>query len=91
MNTKLTAILAVAALATLSGCEHYQASSEPASTFGEANRQTMMAQVVNPDPDYEFQTPDTSAQHAAQAVERYRKDAVKQPENIKSTELSGGN
>ena len=61
------------------------------SVFGEANRITMMAQVVNPDPYY----PDpmtTSGEHAANAIERYRNDAVIQPESISTTEgATGGN
>jgi type IV pilus biogenesis protein CpaD/CtpE len=52
--------------------------------FGEANRQTMMAQVVNPDPVYD-EPAVTSGDHAAQAIERYRTDAVKEPESVSST------
>ena len=59
------------------------------ATFGEANRQTMMAQVVNPDPVYD-EPAVTSGEHAAQAVERYRTDAVKEPETIRSTSGAGG-
>jgi hypothetical protein len=84
------ALAAIAALPLLSACEHDMAGiGGPASTFGEANRQTMMAQVVDPDPEYEFRDPDTSAQHAADAVERYRRDEVKQPDSIRSTETGG--
>ena len=83
--------LALAALPLLAGCETGMAGrGEPASTFGEANRQTMLAQVVDPDPQYEFLDPETSAEHAAKAVERYRKDAVKKPERVKSTSGIGG-
>jgi hypothetical protein len=58
--------------------------------FGEANRQTMMAQVVNPDPVYDGPIV-TSGEHAQQAIERYATDSVKQPESISTTEsLSGG-
>ena len=85
MNIEASRWLALAALALLSACEHDMAGMEPKSTFGEANRQTMLAQVSDPDPAYETPDPATSAEHAGQAVERYRKDAVKKPERVRST------
>lgn len=97
MNTDRARRLAPAALSILvalpllSACEHDMAGTEPLSTFGEANRQTMMAQVIDPDPQYEYLDPATSAEHAGQAVDRYRKDKVKKPERVRSTEsVSGG-
>jgi hypothetical protein len=59
------------------------------AAFGEANRQTMMAQVVNPDPVYD-EPMVTSGEHAQQAIERYATDSVKQPESISTTETIGG-
>ena len=44
-----------------------------------ANRATMAAQVVDPDPQYDTVNPPTSGEKAGQAGERYRKDAVKKP------------
>ena len=60
--------------------------------FGEANRATYAAMVVNPDPKYDTPIPASSAEHAAQAIERYRTDAVKRPERIETTDVgsSGG-
>lgn len=58
--------------------------------FGEANRATYAAMVVNPDPQYDTPIPASSAEHAAQAIERYRNDAVKQPERIETTDVAGG-
>lgn len=58
--------------------------------FGEANRATYAAMVVNPDPQYDTPIPPTSAEHAAQAIDRYRKDAVKQPERIDTKETTSG-
>lgn len=85
------AALAVLAVLPLAACEHDMAGTEPLSTFGEANRQTMMAQVIDPDPQYEYLDPATSAEHAGQAVDRYRKDKVKKPERVSSTaSVSGG-
>jgi len=92
MNFKIAHVLAIASIPMLAACatDTTAFGGEPASKFGEANRQTMMAQVIDPDPDYEFSTPDTSADHAAQAIERYRTDSVKEPESIKSTEGGQG-
>ena len=58
--------------------------------FGEANRATYAAMVVNPDPEYNTPIPATSAEKAAQAIERYRNDQVKKPERISTTENVGG-
>ena len=57
--------------------------------FGEANRQTMMAQVIDPDPVYDGPMVG-SGEHAADAVERYRSDTVKQPESVSTTTGTGG-
>lgn len=53
--------------------------------FGEANRQTMAAQIIDPAPDYDYAVPETSGEHAAQAAERYRTDKVKQPVRMSTT------
>lgn len=75
--------LALAALPLLAACEHDQAGLEgPASTFGEANRQTMLAQVIDPEPQY-AEDATSSADHAAQAIDRYRTGSVKKPERVK--------
>ena len=55
------------------------------TTMGEALHMTLAAQVIDPDPQYEYLDPATSGQHAAQAIERYRTDKVKKPERISST------
>lgn len=59
--------------------------------FGEANRATFAAMVVNPDPQYDTPIPATSAEHAAQAIERYRTDKVKVPERVTTTESISDN
>ena len=50
-----------------------------ADNWGEANRQTFAAQIINPAPEYDTAVPASSGEHAAQAVERYRTDKVKRP------------
>ena len=54
--------------------------------WGEANRQTMAAQVIDPAPVYDTAVPETHAEHAGQAVERYRTDRVKLPDRVKTTD-----
>jgi hypothetical protein len=57
--------------------------------FGEANRQTYAAMIIDPNPQYA--TPMAgNGQHAAAAIERYRKGEVKQPERVSSTTSSAG-
>lgn len=82
--------LALSATALLGGCQYKDGSIKSASDFGEANRQTLMAQVIDPDPQYEFLDPATSGDHAAQAIDRYRKGMVKQPDKVTSTSISSG-
>lgn len=75
---------AVAAAALLAGCTPTDA------TFGNAVRQTMAAQVVNPDPEYDTAIPSTEAVKAGAAVDRYRNDKVKQPDTIRTTDTKTG-
>ena len=85
-----TAMCALVA-AALGGCAHDPFANRLAGdNFGEANRQTFAAQVIDPDPQYETLVPETSADHAAQAAERYRKDQVKQPDQVRTSDLSTG-
>ncbi|WP_341712984.1 hypothetical protein [Erythrobacter sp.] len=91
MNTdKLLRWALVATLPLLAGCADKSIFDAPGdASFGEANRQTMMAQVINPEPEYDGEMV-TSGEHAADAVERYRTDTVKQPDNIKTTDVGTG-
>ena len=87
MNSDRSRILALCAVTLLlPGCVSDGLGEGGAkSTFGEANRQTLMAQVVDPDPVHEALVPETSAEHAAQAADRYARDAVKKPDRVRST------
>jgi hypothetical protein len=82
-------LLAAATTLTLGACEHgpngapYMGGPD---NFGEANRQTLAAQVVDPAPVYDTAVPETHAEHAAQAVERYRMDKVKLPDRVKTND-----
>ena len=90
MRTELKIAGALVAIALLQACDEALVSAPPPAPFGEANRQTMMAQVVNPAPCYEDLNPPTSGEHAADAVERYRNDRVKQPESVDTASAAGG-
>lgn len=91
MNTRFVRIVPVLALlAALPGCAHSPLYQKPGdSTFGEANRETMMAQIINPDPSYPTAMT-YSGEHAQQAVQRYREGKVKQPDTVQSAGVSGG-
>lgn len=95
MHIKVPAML-IAALA-LAGCQHGADTGLPylggKDNFGEANRMTMAAQIIDPDPVYDTLVPETHGEHAGQAVERYRTDKVKKPDRTKTTDAiidSGG-
>lgn len=82
MNSKLAkkALPLLMALG-LGACATNAVTEQPGDlTFGEANRQTMLAQVVDPDVVYTEPARSNGA-HAADAVERYRTDKVKQPDS----------
>jgi hypothetical protein len=91
MTTEMRRVPAAVLLSLLvAGCATGPNSrSQIADNFGEANRQTMMAQVIDPTPVYETTVPESSGEHAAQAVERYRKDQVKKPEKVRTTNAGG--
>lgn len=83
------AAIALAGLIALSGCTQSLLEEPGDSTFGEANRQTMMAQIVDPAPVYD-QPMATSGENAANAVERYRKGTVKEPAAASTTQGGSG-
>lgn len=91
MNTKAKLLAATSVALILGGCGTTNVLQEPGdSVFGEANRQTMMAQVINPEPVYD-EPMTTSGEHAANAVERYRNDQVPDPSSQSTTRgVTGG-
>jgi len=94
MPIKLRAgVLALALAGPLCACAAQQRGPEPIlggqDNFGEANRQTLAAQIVDPIPTYQTVVPETSAAHAAMAIERYNTDKVKKPEKVNSGSSSG--
>ena len=91
MNIKPVASLALGA-SLLAGCAStYSAQSgiiDP-EDFGEANRQTYAAMIVNPDPVY-TEPMETSAEAAADAVECVRERNVIVTDAEDTTSVSGG-
>ena len=84
MNCRALPLIVVAA--ALAGCSTTSKTGSIEDTsIGEALHMTLAAQVIDPNPQYEYLDPSTSGQHAAQAIERYRTDKVKKPERISST------
>ena len=89
MNIKL--LVPVAALG-LAGCATYgspEAGRFDEADFGEANRMTFSAMVVDPDPQYDGPM-EGDAERAVKGIEDYREGNVEEPEEVRSTETSGG-
>lgn len=89
MRTKPNLLLAGAVL-LLAACTRDGVNSASADNWGEANRQTFAAQVIDPDPQYDTINPATSGDHAAKAIDRYNKGAVKAPEKVRTSNVGSG-
>lgn len=91
MNIKIAGVSA-AALA-LAGCATYnspEAGKFDPEDFGEANRMTYAAMVVDPDPEYDGPM-ESDAEAAADAVAAYREGDVEEPEQSSGGGLNFGN
>ncbi len=55
--------------------------------WGEANRQTFAAMVINPNPEYDEAMAPGDGERAAQAIERLRTGKVKMPERQSLSEV----
>ncbi|MEP3049785.1 MAG: hypothetical protein ABJP48_10500 [Erythrobacter sp.] len=88
MNSKAI-LICLAGSVALSGCStaDKELFGHQDPTWGEANRATMAAQVINPNPEYDTLVPETSAERAANAIERYRSGQVEQPDRIATTDV----
>ncbi|MCW6533872.1 hypothetical protein [Sphingomonas lycopersici] len=84
--------LMLGAAALLAGCAT-DGQGDPvlgwADTFGEANKQAIAAQVIDPHPVYDAALAPASGDHAAQAITRYRTDKVKKPERLTTSSVAG--
>jgi type IV pilus biogenesis protein CpaD/CtpE len=84
--------LAIAGAALLGGCTLDPKTGElvkPQPELGEASRQTLMAQVVDPDPHYK-EAAQTSGDQTARAIEAYREGKVEKPQAPSPTVSVGG-
>lgn len=77
-DRKLAAVAAIAVLG-LSGCTTPGGLAPGQDNFGEAVRQTMAAQIIDPAPEYDTPFANTSGTQVAGAIQRYRTGTVKQP------------
>ncbi|MFM5895541.1 MAG: hypothetical protein ACKOQM_14075 [Novosphingobium sp.] len=57
--------------------------------FGEANRQTMAAQIIDPKPEYDAPAMTTGTQVAG-ALARLRADNIKKPERTQTSSSGSG-
>ena len=71
--------LPAAVLLALGGCISPDGLSAGQDNFGEAYRQTLQAQIIDPAPEYDTPFGQTSGAQVAGAIERYRTGKVKQP------------
>jgi hypothetical protein len=83
------AFVAVAATIALTGCAATPATAPLVyeGNWGDANRLTMAAQIIDPAPVYETALAETRGPQVASAIERYRTDRVKRPEKVKTTNV----
>lgn len=97
MNSKARLIAAITTAGLLvSGCAAGGSNTGlgmgKADNFGEANRQTFAAMVINPNPEYDEPMAPGDGERAAQAIERLRTGKLKMPErqNLSAVGKSGG-
>ena len=84
-------LAATTGMLSLSACTNADGRIDLANTdptWGDANRMTMAAQVVNPNPEYDNPIPPTSASNAVRAIDAYRAGQVEEVEGV-STSGSG--
>ncbi|MCJ2178711.1 hypothetical protein [Novosphingobium album (ex Hu et al. 2023)] len=97
MNTDLSRFAAPSfaialAASVLGGCTTSSSMTygDDLKGWGEANRQTMAAQIIDPAPQYDTAVPETSGEHVANAINRYRNDKVTRPERMKTSNMLSG-
>ena len=93
MNIEAKRILPIAgaalALAACTNADGRLDLTQNDPTWGDANRATMAAQVVDPSPEYDTPIPPTSATNAVRAIDAYEAGDVEEVETI-STTTGGG-
>lgn len=92
MRIDLRLALFALAIPLIGGCTTSSSAKYGADNegWGEANRQTMAAQIIDPTPQYDYAVPETGGEHVADAIQRYRDDKVKRPERVKTSSIATG-
>lgn len=87
MSSKNILLLTAAGL-TLSACavEDKELVGYQDPGFGDANRATYAAMVVDPAPEYDTLLPATDAERAARVTEAYRQGTTEVPERVSTSE-----
>ena len=91
MSSKI--LIASVSLVMLGGCTQlYPVSGSPDPAFGEAVKYDVAVQTIDPDPVYgpDSAQPGDHGEKATKAVDRYRKDSVKQVEQMDTGSSSSG-
>jgi len=76
-------------LLLVTGCAAQDLPLQRVDNWGEANRQTFAAQIVDPAPEYDTLVPITRGDHAVAAADRYRTGTVKEPKSERVSNASG--
>lgn len=81
--------LALAAFAIVLTSPAAAKKPKPAQTdnWGEAVRQTMSAQIIDPNPQYDSAVPVSNGERVSAATDRYRAGRVKQPDNVSASRV----
>lgn len=81
---RLRVLPGMLALIALAACAENTANHLTTTTpaFGEAVRETLAAQVIDPTPHYTSDNPVTNGEQSAQALQRFSSGNVKQPERL---------
>lgn len=92
IKTMRTRLMLGTAAVLLAGCAT-NGQGDPvfgwADNFGEANKQAIAAQVIDPHPVYDTAVAPSSGDHATQAIIRYRTDKVKRPDRLTTSGVGG--
>ena len=90
-TNRTAAALAFGLLLGLAGCTSSgDLKLSTKDNWGEANRQTFAAQIINPSPEYTEPFAPGSGAQSAKAIERYLTDKVKQPERQSLSNIGKG-
>ncbi len=85
-KTPALRVVALAPLLALGACGHPD-FGPGAADFGNAVKQNIAVQSVNPEPELALTPPDMDGSRAAIAVGRYQADKVKPPRELRTSDV----